>query len=482
MRIGDWIADDPFLPCRRLLCAFPKTKEVNSFEPVKLKMEGSSDRSLSECVKLWKGAKSDNEKFAALMVITRLFNASTSDSSSRRLLFECIGFDFIDRLLKSPVPAECPSHIYLSLALSVLSAFATEEELARHSQMIQKVPLLVKCLEHSDEGIVSDSLQCLLALAGVESNCRHIVASDGAPALCRCACTSKAEGKVALKVVKCLIASGSLNSDDVVRCASEYGRLIFTLADAFQLEHGADKFSLADDLAFLLMYASGHTTDHRGHNTALQDALERNKVWRKKIRDGLYDVLRSHLAEELRVCAFALMVSLLGLCGAHWMLTDSGAAEKSSLFVLAPSLAAVEIRLHLGEDRDETKDWGELPSSTQAMILDCFRVVEAMITAMATFADANNFTDILSGEVILLLHRSITDALRAVLYFLSSLSEDDSSRVHHELSLGAARLVAVWAEEEVEMLRPELAACSNILRKIAALNPSNTILHNLQDL
>ena len=445
------------------------------------KTETKAEHILQQCITLWKNANSDNEKMAALMVITRLFNAQDSDSASRKILFQAIGFDFVNRLMKSPVPADCPEHIYIALALSVLSAYATDDDLVAHPQMVQNIPLLVECVDHADDSVSSDSVHCLSALSGNSSTMQQVATCGGGIALCQYASTSKPNANMALKAVKALLVSESLTVRHLAGCAPALSTLVGSLAMQFHQKQDTAKFDVCDDLVFLLMYISSHGGNRGGEGCF--KALLADTKWKGLVRDGLYDVFRSRLSEDLRAHAFSLVVAMLGLCGTQWMVAPSGKVEKSSLMVLAMKLAAVEVNIHLGESDEVSHiDTANLSSSTRATLTDCFRVTEAIITAMVDFAEMDNCSDILSGEVILLLHHSITETLRAILYYFSQLSEIEHSVLEDDLTLGAARLVAVWSEEEVDMLKAELSSCAAVLKRIASSQPRNPVFAALQDL
>lgn len=92
---------------------------------------------LNKCISIFQSSKTDNERFAALLLVTRLVHSSNIDSAQRRLLYDAIGFTFINRLLKTKSGPE--NGMYQALAIAILACFATDQELLLHPQMVSKL-------------------------------------------------------------------------------------------------------------------------------------------------------------------------------------------------------------------------------------------------------------------------------------------------------------------------------------------------------
>lgn len=84
--------------------------------------DGKPKSSLRKCISLLKVAKTDTERFAALMLVTQLVSSNEVDVAGRRELFDAIGFKFLNRLLSTRnVPNSCPPDVYQSLSLTILA-------------------------------------------------------------------------------------------------------------------------------------------------------------------------------------------------------------------------------------------------------------------------------------------------------------------------------------------------------------------------
>eukprot|EP00117_Sycon_ciliatum_P025584 scpid49584/ scgid21204/ Neurochondrin len=439
---------------------------------------------LDQCLALWKGASTDNEKLAALMLVTRVFNGENSDAVSRRTLFQCIGFEFLDRLLKSPVPEGSASHAYVALSLSLLSAYATDEEMLISAGMLEKIPLYLDCLCHGEVSIASDSAQILLALANTVEGRRQILCASKWEAVFASAASASSVSGTAMEIAKGLLASGAISEDEVSRYSSVCYKIVLELSEKFQANQDKEKFEIAGHIEFFLTYACSHFRD--GSSSTAAGQLLNDDAWKQSIHRGLFDILRSRLTAELRCQAFSLLVPMIGLCGIDWMLpansSNGGESSKSSLLVLCTTLVGVEINVHLADAEADTGS--KLSPDARSTLVDCFRIMEASVSGIASLADDmdDGKRPVLSMEAILSLHSTITDALRSVLCFLACLTPEQPSLQTDSLVVGAARLVAVWAEDEVEMLRSELAACTDILRCVAQNSPNDSVFRSLDGL
>ena len=89
-----------------------------------------------KCILVLKAAKSDTERFAALLLVTLLVYSNEMDGHDRRPLFDAIGFNIEHQ--------KCPAQVYKSLALTILACFSSDEELCVHPEMVKKIPLFLE--------------------------------------------------------------------------------------------------------------------------------------------------------------------------------------------------------------------------------------------------------------------------------------------------------------------------------------------------
>ncbi|MGH0165686.1 UNVERIFIED_CONTAM: hypothetical protein FKN15_049192 [Acipenser sinensis] len=76
--------------------------------------------------------------------VTKLAQAGDLSPSTRRRVFDAVGFSLPNRLLVTvETPPDCPPHLFRSLAVSLLAGFSTDPGLAAHPELINKIPLLL---------------------------------------------------------------------------------------------------------------------------------------------------------------------------------------------------------------------------------------------------------------------------------------------------------------------------------------------------
>ncbi|XP_077861911.1 neurochondrin-like [Saccoglossus kowalevskii] len=56
---------------------------------------------LDRCLAALRAAKSDTEVFAALLLVTKLVKADSTNTEVRRKIFDAVGFTFLNRLLNT---------------------------------------------------------------------------------------------------------------------------------------------------------------------------------------------------------------------------------------------------------------------------------------------------------------------------------------------------------------------------------------------
>ena len=113
----------------------------------------------TKCASMLKATKSDTEKFAALFMVTKLVKGKECNTAAKKLLFEAIGLAFLKKLLSGKnLPNDCPPLVYKSVALSILTCFCQEEELATNKDILDVIPTLLDIVEQADDDDCDDNL------------------------------------------------------------------------------------------------------------------------------------------------------------------------------------------------------------------------------------------------------------------------------------------------------------------------------------
>ena len=416
-----------------------------------------SSAGLQECLRMIQGARTDNEMFAALLVVTRLVKAKETSADDRRSLFKAVGFDFLDRLVQSQPPEGCPEYLFQSIALTILGCFATDPEILLHSRMLDKIPLFGDILRRQsaenaeEQAMVDNALDCLEALACSRDGAEQVISRGGTPPLLDLAQLSVAQNSRALSIVLHLLES--VHAETLCeKHGGQVARLLRHLATRFKSTQEADKFELLDVLTALL----SHLCCTDGLPGQLQAELRRNDAWQTDVCHGLYDVLRSRVKPVHRHSALGLAASLTESCGLQWTSNPAPDVEKRTFLLLLLRLASVEVHLQL-----EEPPLASISDSVLPMLCHCFQITEAVIGYVVTCEEG-----VLTSGDIMQFHTCITDVLRSVLAFLSNIAQEENWQSFRLAVLPMVRLVAVWLAEETDMLRDELRACLPLLVEV----------------
>lgn len=132
-------------------------------------MAGQVSDAVKKCIAIFKNTNTDTEKFAALFMVTKLIKKKDCTPAAKKAIFESIGLDFITRLLLTDdVPVDCPPSIYKSVALSILTVFSNEEELATNPELLAQIPVFLDIVQKADDEDlmnVGETYNCLKGIA-----------------------------------------------------------------------------------------------------------------------------------------------------------------------------------------------------------------------------------------------------------------------------------------------------------------------------
>ncbi|XP_005095573.1 uncharacterized protein LOC101853229 [Aplysia californica] len=115
------------------------------------KRKESSQIVLEDCMSILQSAKSDNDKFMAVVEIAECVHSNSFTDADRVKILQAMGCDFLARLIRTTsVPSGCPGDLYKSMALSVLSVVSVEPSMAVLPEMKEILPEV--------NGVISSSM------------------------------------------------------------------------------------------------------------------------------------------------------------------------------------------------------------------------------------------------------------------------------------------------------------------------------------
>lgn len=403
--------------------------------------------SVLRCVAALKGAKSDNDRFASLFVVTKLIKADECDKHSLKLLYEAIGFDFLNRLLRSTeVPQDCPPFIYKSIALSIVSCFCSVTEIVESRAILSIIPVLLDIVTTSDTDdmednlmLISDCYTCLMAIAASETGKKALMEKDSLLRLTDVYVEEMFRHDEALKLLVYLATSQNKRLWEGKEEA--FKQLMVRLSSEFNSENTERKFELCKMLAVLIT-----------NSPRLPAAELEQEEWPRKTLLTLESLLCSRIGTSHRDIALQLVAGLLELMGIGWGLKH-GPNPRQFLLLLV-NLACVEVRMKL---EDKTL---EQAIESADVLVSCYSVVEQFIT----FMTSQGFLDFDSKQREQA-YCALKGAVGAILALLIQTDEEFS----HEWNLPAAdrraqficasiRILGSWLAEETTSMKEEVCA------------------------
>ncbi|EFJ14768.1 hypothetical protein SELMODRAFT_423365 [Selaginella moellendorffii] len=312
--------------------------------------------SLDECLKLLRGSN-DEQRLVGLLLATKF--VSGGDAQAVHEVFDAIGFQFVDRLLRTERicvglghfathEKEMQQHDYLKLGISILAAFCRIPELASSSDVIDKVPVYVEVLSAKDVSV--DASECLLGIAaasdkGFVAVCQSRV-FQAIGSLLQNAAPEAQEVVAVVKLLYFLVTRLTMEGK-----TSEYAQglasVVPPLSRHLSLQQNLGKFEVMEVLKLLLV--SSNTKAALSTNCA-------SLSWADDVRTGLGQILHSRVSPEYRKGALEVAEQMVEHLGGSWLVgninfPDTEVSSSSSdrfLFLVVESLR-VEIPIVLGD-------------------------------------------------------------------------------------------------------------------------------------
>ncbi|KAL0270023.1 UNVERIFIED_CONTAM: hypothetical protein PYX00_007568 [Menopon gallinae] len=396
---------------------------------------------VKKCVDILRGAETDTEKFAALFMVTKLVKGSDCNAHSKKLILEAIGFKFLKRLLLSTdVPVDCPPMMYKSVALSVLSSFCSEPELATHPEILSNIPVFLQIVEQADDDALEDNLmaineayECLHNIASTEAGQKALLDVGAVTKMCEIYSHQSFQTDEALNILVILVSRFGPSSwgNNIKPLHS----ILTKIALDFETDHSERKFELCSILNALLFNCC---------KTEVA-ATAGEETWPGSIYKGLNDILTSKIGKNQRDPAMKLASLMVDICGVEWTLSDE--EKPRQFFLLLVQLCSVEVRMQL-EDK-------QLPQilSNADLITSCFVILELSISYVA------QDTIDLEQKEKQSLYTALKGAFTAVINTLSKLAkkfEKEKNEVSTQekiFTTAMVRVLGAWLAQETSAMR-----------------------------
>lgn len=393
-----------------------------------------------KCVAILKGAKSDNEKFAGLFMVAKLLKGKDCTLPNKVALLEAIEFKFLKKLLKSKVPdsLDCPPLVYKSVALSILTFFCREEELATRKEMIDMIPLFLEIVQTADDEdyeddliIISEAYSCLQTIASYEPGQRALLECGTISKMSQIYSQQSFQTDEALNILITLTNRFGPTSWDTD--SKNFHALIQKIALDFEQDSTKRKFELCDMLRSLLF-------------SCRRDLIAKtaeNETWPELIFKGLNDILKSKIVKDQRDPALKLAASVVELLGIEWTL--SNVENPKQFFILLLQLAAIEVRMQMdGKSFNQSVNNGDL-------ITACFMILELSINFMAM--DQLELEQKEKQQIYTGLKGAFTAILSVLTKLTNDKNKDKISGKEKAFACAMVRVLSAWLAQEVTAMR-----------------------------
>ncbi|XP_029171157.1 neurochondrin homolog [Nylanderia fulva] len=399
---------------------------------------------VAKCVAVLKAVDTDSEKFAALFMVTKLVDGKDCTPAAKRMLFEAIGAKFLRKLLSTKsVPVDCPPQVYKSVALSVLSAFCREPELASHPDMVGNIPALLEIVSQADEDapddmliIVSEAYTCLQCIAQQPPGQKALLEQKAIPKMCEIYEEKSFQTDEALNILVTLVNTFGPEAWDSTDTAP-FHTIMNKIALDFETDHTERKFELCIILQALLQSC---------RKEVISFATAKEESWPLSIHKGLSDILGSKISKKQRDPALKLTSVMMDLLGADWAMMDKD--KPKIYFLLLIQLASIEVRMQL-----EDKQFKTVVDNAD-LITACFIILEVSIGYIVT-----DQLDLEQKEKQSL-YTALKGAFAAVIALLNSVSKmKPLTNVKDKIFVCAlVRVLTAWLAQETSAMRPQVYA------------------------
>ncbi|KAG5887103.1 hypothetical protein JTB14_000736 [Gonioctena quinquepunctata] len=402
---------------------------------------GEVSDAVKKCCNILQNSSSDTEKFAALFMVTKLVKGKHATPNAKKAIFEAIGFDFLRRLLlTTDVPVDCPPSIYKSVALSIITVFCNEEELATKKEMLEFVPVFLEIVKSADDAENDDSLMaigeaynCLKGIASYPSGQKALIDANAIDKLSEIYSQGSFQSDEALNIMAVLIAKYGASWEN--KDPKAYHALLNKIAVDFETDQDKRKFEICEVLNALV---------YNCPSRKLLSESAANETWPQSVYKGLCDILQSKIGAAQRNPALILTSSMLDLLGIDWVFSDEEKGKQ--IFLILIQLAAIEIRMQL--DGKSLK--GLAPQ--QSLITACYLILELSVNFIAT-----DQIDLDQKEKQTL-YTGLKGAFTAIVNLLIKVSKDKTKPTGEDKLFICAtiRVLVAWLAQETTAMRSQI--------------------------
>uniref|UniRef100_A0A182NCT0 Neurochondrin n=1 Tax=Anopheles dirus TaxID=7168 RepID=A0A182NCT0_9DIPT len=416
-------------------------------------MSGEVSEPIKKCSLILKNAKSDTEKFAALFMVTKLIKGKDCNQAGKRMLFESIGFEFLRKLLTSKdVPDDCPASVYQSVALSILSCFCEDEQLATHQDMLDSIPVFLGIVSTCDDDeyddnliVINEAYHCLQSISLHESGRLALRRHDVITKMAQIYTQRSFQIDEALTLIVTLVARFGANSWE--SDPKLFHALLQRVSLDFETDHAERKFELAEMISALLFHC----------RRDLVARTVQGEIWPECLYKGISDILMSKIGKAQRDPALKLAANAVDVLGIEWTLHDAENPKK--FFLLLLQLAAIEVRMQM-----DNKSFNQCVQQAD-LITACFIILELSINFMST--DQLDLDQKDKQQVYTGLKGAFSAVLGVLVKLANDTKKDRLQKTEKAFAYAMVRVLTAWLAQETSAMKNQVAKVLPFLFKLA---------------
>ena len=410
---------------------------------------------LEKCLQSLKTSKSDNERLAALMVISKLTqstneNVNINTNITKELasdLYGAVSTKFILRLLKRSQDKEDNSALFHQLALNVLSVVAKSNPgvITKDKLVVEGLISLLKCTSaQMDEK--QNILELLMMILPRDKKLDSIDGVDmiriGVDILMKC----DAMRSVAETFLSLLLSNGCYGQDTAC--------IVLGYSEILVNNQEMEKFNeLAKISTFMRLLQKLEYKPEKF------DEKVKTSIF-KNIYSATSDLLKSRIKVEYKRLVIDLISSTIQVFGMDWVFQVSGGDETKFCVLILVSIS-VELAWLLNQD-----SVNEGLEKQRDFIIGCFEVTKSFLVCLCSDKFEDNPLSANSSFIVNMFN-TFKNIVTSVYSFLQTfLTVEDAGCLDDPIVIESIALVCVWATEETESLQDELKSVIPFMMKV----------------
>lgn len=401
--------------------------------------EQGNTPSLEDYLKLLRGER-DEQRLAGLLLVTKLCKGD--DLVSLRRIYDAVGAQFLDRLLKTGMGKGAASggvadnrDAYLQLSVTILAAFCRVPEIASSEDMISKVPLILEIMPQLDAPVLEECYEFLyLVTTSCERGAAAFYEPGGLKVLASQMSALPADSRMmelAMKIVGYML---SKISQEFIKDGylPDLSLIVVSISRQFALLHNALKFEALHLLSEI--FSSNY---REPLSKALRAVVSTN--WLDYMRAGIVAILQNRVAPADKLHALILAECAVSIQGEEWLISQPNLPDLQDLIpadrclLLVFESSRVEIAVLLNElaylkyeASQDTSATAEAILSKQQKVAIAFSLVEKIIKLISTMDGEPD--KLLSENALVKVMNGLNETANVVLEYLKDAKENGQNK------------------------------------------------------